>query len=525
MSNETAAEREYKRGFIDRAISVIETVGNKLPHPFWLFMIFNLIILVISIVASRSHVSATWTTPGVGGAQVTTVTAVSLLSYDAVRTVFANLVKTYAGFPPLGLILVMMLGIGIVEQTGLISALMRKSVMGAPAFLVTAILAVVGLNAHLASDAGILFTSVLGASVFRALGLNPWVGIVTGYASANAGYIANFFIAGTDALLAGITQSAAISMHVHGPTHPLINYYFGFVSVITLTLATVFVTEKITVRHLGGGVTARDEAEFAKHRLTPEENRGLRWALVALVVYVALILYFTIPQGSLFRSPNGSLLPNSPLMASIMTFLFLFFFIVGSAYGIGCGAIKKGADIPKLMAKGLEGSIAFMVVVLPAALFVQLFALSRLDVILSVRGAQWLESIHMNGVLLLVVFVLMVALLDLLIMSGSAKWLILAPIFVPMLAQVGMPPALVQAAYRVGDSCLNPISPVSYYIPVVLGLLEQYRPENQKGELGIGTVISLCLPYTIAYLVVLLIQLIVWYLLGLPLGPGVPIHM
>jgi aminobenzoyl-glutamate transport protein len=207
-----------------------------------------------------------------------------------------------------------------------------------------------------------------------------------------------------------------------------------------------------------------------------------------------------------------------------MMLIFLFFFLEGVAYGIGARVIKSFNDVPKLMADGLRGSVGFMVVVLPASIFVDMFNASRLGVVLSVNGALWLESLKMGTLTLLLVFVVVVILLDLLVVSGSAKWLILAPIFVPMLAQLGMPPALVQMAYRVGDSVINPISPISPYMPVILALMDQYRPEGQK-EAGIGTLLSLCLPYSVMYIITLILQLAIWYALKLPLGPGVPITM
>jgi aminobenzoyl-glutamate transport protein len=202
-----------------------------------------------------------------------------------------------------------------------------------------------------------------------------------------------------------------------------------------------------------------------------------------------------------------------------MPILFFLFFFVGSAYGIGAGTIKKGEDIPKLMAKGIGGSIGFIVVVLPASLFVELFRMSRFDVVLSVNGADWLKAMNLGGIPLLLMFIVLVTVLNFFMMSGSAKWLILAPIFVPMFAQVGFSPALTQIAYRVGDSPTNIVTPLSYYMPVIIGLLEQYKKDADT-EVGIGTVISMAMPYTIFYFIGFTLLLIAWYYLGLPLGPG-----
>ncbi len=520
-----AKKIDLRTGRFERFIKWIEIIGNKFPHPFWLFVTLAIIVILLSTWLAGT--SVTYLAAKAGEApKETTVAVVDLLNYDAMRDFLAGFVKTYVNFAPLGLILTMMLGIGLVEQTGMISALMRKTILGAPHSLVTAVIALVGINANLASDAGIIFTPVIAAAVFKALGRNPWVGIAAGYAAASGGFTANLFVAGTDALLAGITKSAIEGVPLippETPVHPLINWYFMIAATVLLTFLTVYVTEKYTVKMLGDSDGTHDEEELKKHAVTPAENRGLLCALLALVLYIGLVVWLTYPEGSLFRNPKtGALLPASPLLSSVMPLLFFLFFFVGTAYGYGAGVIKKTEDIPKLMAKGLTGSVGFMVVVLPASLFVELFRMSRFDVVLSVTGADWLKAMNLGGVPLLLMFIVLVTFLNLFMMSGSAKWLILAPIFVPMFAHVGFAPALTQVAYRVGDSCTNIITPLSYYLPVIIGLLEQYKKESDP-EVGIGTVISMAMPYTIFYIVGFTILLVVWYVLGLPLGPGTPV--
>ncbi|MDR2174609.1 MAG: AbgT family transporter [Synergistaceae bacterium] len=521
--SETSSVKQ--KGGFERFIRAIEIIGNKFPHPFWLFVLLSLIVIGLSHWLAQNGVSVTYLAAKAGEApKETTVKVVDLLNYDAMRTFLAGFVKTYVNFAPLGLVLTMMLGIGIVEQTGMISALMRKTILGAPNFLVTAVIAFVGINANLASDAGIIFTPVIAAAIYKALGRNPWVGIAVGYAAATGGFTANFFVAGTEALLSGITTSVVEgvpSIPPGTPTHVLINWYYMATATIVLTVLTVYVTEKYTIKFLGDSDGVLDEEELKKHAVTPAENRGLAAAFLTLVLYIALIVWLTYPQGSLFRNPKtGSLLPSSPLLSSVMPILFFLFFFVGSAYGIGAGTIKKGEDIPKLMAKGIAGSIGFIVVVLPASLFVDLFRMSRFDVVLSVNGADWLKTMNLGGIPLLLMFVVLVTILNFFMMSGSAKWLILAPIFVPMFAQVGFSPALTQVAYRVGDSPTNIITPLSYYMPVIIGLLEQYKKDSDT-EVGIGTVISMMIPYTIFYFIGFTLLLILWYVLNLPLGPGV----
>ena len=307
-----------KRSGFEKFIRGVEIVGNKFPHPFWLFVLLSLLVMGLSAWFAQKGTSVTYLVAKAGEApKETTVAVVNLLSYESMRTFLADFVKTYMNFAPLGLILTMMLGIGLVEQTGMISALMRKTILGAPRALVTAVIAIVGINANLASDAGIIFTPVIAAAVFRALGRNPWVGIAAGYAAASGGFTANLFVAGTDALLSGITKSAVEGVPgipANVPVHPLINWYFMIAATFILTFLTVYVTERYTVRMLGDDEGGRDEEALKAHAVTPAENRGLFCALLALVAYVTLIVWLTYPQGSLFRAPDGS--PGRPCSAA-----------------------------------------------------------------------------------------------------------------------------------------------------------------------------------------------------------------
>jgi len=269
-----------------------------------------------------------------------------------------------------------------------------------------------------------------------------------------------------------------------------------------------------------------DAEELKKHAVTSAENRGLLFAFLGFVLYFALIAFLTYPEGALFRATDGSIISatpgvRSPILDGIMPVLFFMFFFIGIFYGYGAGVIKSGEDIPKLMGKGIAGSVGFMVVVLPAALFIEIFRQSRFDAILSVRGADMLRALHLDNfpLLVLLLFIVLVMFLNMFMFSGSAKWIILAPIFVPMLAEIGISPALAQLAFRVGDSPTNIITPLSPYMPVVIGLLEQYKKEGAQ-KVGIGTVISMGLPYTIAYILGFVGLLIVWYLAGWAIGPG-----
>ena len=305
MSKESAP----RKSAMQRFVSGVEFVGNLLPHPFWLFGLLAILVLLFSYILSKSGTSVTYLAAKSGeNPTEVTVAVQNLLTFRTMRAFLADFLSNYVGYASLGLVLTLMLGIGLIEQTGMVSALMRKTLLGAPAYLVTGALAVVGINANLASDAGIIFTPFIGAVIFKALGRNPWVGIVAGYAAASSGFTANFLPVGTDALLSGITQSAAESMQVPGPIHPLINWYFMIASTLTLTVVTVFVTEKFIVPIVGDNAAA-DAEDLKKHVLTSEENRGLLWALQVFVLLIALLLVLTVPEGSFFRADIGDLVP------------------------------------------------------------------------------------------------------------------------------------------------------------------------------------------------------------------------
>lgn len=514
-------------GWFGRFIDWVEVVGNKLPHPFTLFVILCLITLVLSFLLSSAGVEVTYMKPPakVGEApEQVTVAIKNLLAFDPMRAFLKDFVKTFVNFAPLGLILTMMLGISLLDQTGFMSAAMRKTILGAPPALVTMVLAFVGVNSNLASDAGSVFTATIGGSIFAALGRNPMVGVVAGYAAAWGGFTANLLIAGTEALLSGITASVADSIGITAPVHPLMNWYFMIIATFTITLATTWVTEKFIVRRLGdtsGGLM--DKGMLKEHEVTLEEGRGLKGALVGLALFFAIMMALCLPQGAFFRNADGGFLPKSPFTDSIMPIIFFFFLFVGVGYGIGAGTIKNEKDIPRYMAKGIESIVGFLVVCLPASLFINLFNGSNITTVLAVKGAELLQAMHLGGIPLAIMFIILCAFINLFIVSGSAKWMILAPIFVPMFSVVSFSPALTQLAYRIGDTSTNIISPLSPYIPVILALLTKFNPD--KEEVGIGTYISLMIPYSMAFLAILTVQLVIWMLLKLPAGPGVGLYI
>ena len=514
---ESGAQKKGIYKFLDW----VEKVGNKLPSPFMLFVILMVFTMVLSMVLSWAGLSVTYYT-GVGGELTqTTVTVQNLLSREVLTDIISRFTSIYVGFAPLGLVLVMMMGIGLVEHTGLISALMRKTLLGAPPALVTIVLAFVGVNANLASDAGMIFAAAMGGALYKALGRNPKLGIVVGFAASSGGFTANILIAGTDGLLAGITQTVAEGSGIVFNVNPAMNWYFMLVATFVVTGVTAFIAEKVTAKSLAHEVIEVDETELKKHELTPEENRGLRAAGIALLVYVALLLVALVPEDGFLRGPDGGVL-QSPFMSGIVAIIFFFFVSTGIAYGIAAGAIKGEGDIARFMQKSVTGAAPFLVVALAASMFIQMFNASGLTAIIAVNGAEFIGGLGIGIIPLSISFILLTAFINLFTISGSAKWLILAPVFVPMFAMMGISPAFTQVAYRIGDSATNIISPLSPLLPVIIGIFDQYK-RKEDPPAGFGTVISYALPYSIAYMVTLTLLLIAFILLGLDVGPGAPI--
>ncbi len=515
---------EKKKGF-DRFIDGIEWVGNKLPHPFWLFVLLSGIVIVLSVILSTSGVEVTYMQAARSASEAPTEVVAhvtNLLSKESIQSVLTNFTTIYASFAPLGLVMIMMLGVGMLEQTGMLSALIRKTILGAPESLLIFVIAFVGVNANLASDAGIVIVPSVAGAIFHSMGLNPWIGIIAGYAAAEGGFTANVFIGGTDALLSGITESAALG--IDAPVHPMMNYFFMCASCLVIVAGTVLVTKFYITPKLGMKGHSQDTADLEKQKLTADEERGLRYCGIVSLVYFAALIIAIIPKNSVFRNDEGGLLPRSPLLSSVVAILFFFFFFLAIAYGKGSGSIKTLDDVPKYMQKGVAGALGFIVIALPASIFIQLFNMSNISTIVGVLGGQALEAMNFSGYPLLLCFVAVCTIVNIFVTSGSAKWLILAPIFVPMFARIGFSPAMTQVTYRIADTCTNIISPLDYYVPVAMGLLSMYNPDPDR-KVGIGTIIALCMPYSIVYMISLLIQLFIWFVFKLDIGPGTPMFL
>ncbi|MGI6604122.1 MAG: AbgT family transporter [bacterium] len=493
-----------------------EKAGNRLPHPFLLFVYITILILILAHALNGTS----FTVPG----QPEKLQVTTLLTADGLRYMLTNMVGNFVNFPPIGLVIPIVIAVGIGEEAGLFRAAIVKLVRSVPRSLITAVFFFAGVNGNLASDASAVIFPAVGAALFQGLGRNPLIGVVSGYAAYLGGLSANVLIVGTDATAAGITASAAQLLPVTAstPIHPAINWYFMAASAILLTVVGTYVTEKIVAPMLEEQPVILSEASQSQAlELGESENRGLKYAGIALVAYVVILLALSVPNGALLRDPEtNAILPRSPLIQSIVPLVVFLFMATGIAYGIGAGTIKSSYDVGRYMGKGISSIASFLVLAFFAAQFIDYFNKTNLSTFIPVQGAHALGSIGFTGIPLLIAVVFFVCLMNFAVGSAAAKWAMLAPVLVPMMGLLGYSPAFAQCAYRIGDAVTNPVSPLGSYLPILLGFLQMY-----KKDAGVGTAIAYELPYTISFIVMWTILLIVWYLLRLPIGPGAYIFL
>ncbi|KAF0151702.1 MAG: aminobenzoyl-glutamate transport protein [Elusimicrobia bacterium] len=491
---------------INRSLKVIEKAGNALPHPVSIFAILAGLVVVLSAIGAWADLSVVH--PGTGK----TITVVNLLSVSGLHRILTGTVSNFTNFAPLGTVLVAMIGIGIAEYSGLIGALMRLLVLSAPPRMLTAVIVFAGIVSNVASEIGYVLLVPLSAMIFLAAGRNPIAGLAAAFAGVSGGYSANLLLGTVDPLLAGLSTEAAKIIDPSYVVNPAANYYFMFVSTFVLTIIGTLVTEKIIVPRLGP-YTGDEKAEKLQG-LKPEEKRGLFYAFLTALALAGVILAGLVPADGFLRSPDGDFL-RGPFMSGIVTVIFFGAFALGLAYGAGAKTIRSDHDAMKGMSKAIETLGAYIVIVFVAAQFVAYFNWTNLGLVLAVKGAEFLKAMQLGPVALIVSLVLISAAINLVMGSASAKWALMAPVFVPMFMLLGYSPEMTQAAYRVGDSVTNIISPCMSYFAFIIALLQRYDK-----RFGMGSLIATMLPYTVFFLAAWLVLLIGWVLLGLPLGPG-----
>ena len=506
----------------------IEKVGNKLPDPFWLFVILSGVVAVSSWLASRAGLKATDPASG------EEVHVESLLTGENISRMVTDAVENFISFPPLGVILATMLGVAVAEQTGLLAAMVRSMVDKVSPKMLTFMLALAGVTGSVASDAIYVIIIPLGAMAFHAIGRSPVVGAMVAFAASSAGFNSSLILNITDLLLAGISTSAAQLVDDAYNVSPLANIFFVIPSAIVLSLVITAVTEFYVDKkaealvdddHIDEDELQLDETNQPDDAhltddddlsLTPLERKGLAWAGVTLVAtLVAFFALLLIPASPFARPEEGFM--ESPLIQAIAIPITLIFFATGLIYGLVVGTINESADIPKFMAKGLESLLPILVLFFAVSQFLAWFQWSNLGPWTAIKGSELLQSWDLPNVVLFAAFVLMVTTINLFITSGSAQWALMAPIVVPMMMYVGISPEVTQMLYRIGDSPSNIITPMSPYFALALTFLQKYYKKA-----GVGTLMSLSLPYAVSMLIGWFIFFMIWYFLGIPLGPGSP---
>ncbi len=505
--------KEQKRGFLD----FLERLGNKLPHPIYIFIAMALMVVVVSAFTAGTTVVH----PGTGEEQAVK----SLLAKDGIIWILSNVVKNFTKFPPFGMVLVIMIRLGLAEEAGLLRTLLRKVIVGAPKTLVTFIIIFSGIMGNIAGSATFVVIPPLGGLIFKALKRHPIAGIAAGFSGVAAGLSANLLITPTDILSAGISEKAAQIIDPSFLVHPAVNWFFMIVSTIILSVAGVLVTEKIIEPRLGkydpSNAGESDEADDEElMTITDNEKKGLRSAGIFTLIYFAIIAFTIVPKNGILRDPVAGTIVPSPFLSSMIPILLVWFMVAALAYGISAKTIRNSNDVIKYMTDSMKSFAGFILLCFFAAQFVEFFAYTNLGLLLAVKGAEFLQASGIVGIPLVVAFIIFVSMINFLIGSSSAKWALLAPIFIPMFMQVGLSPATTQAAYRIADSVTNSISPLEPFLPFIIICAQRFDKRS-----GMGTIISTMIPYALTYLVAWTILLVIWMLLNLPLGPGTMINM
>jgi aminobenzoyl-glutamate transport protein len=514
-----------KKSLFQRFLKTVERLGNVLPHPVTLFAILCVVVLVASQIADWIDLQVL--DPRPEGAKNRSddgyISAVGLLSAEGIRRIFTGLVKNYTNFAPLGTVLVTMLAVGVAEYSGMLTAFIRGLVLKAPDRLITFTVVLAGILSNTASELGYVVLIPLGGYIFMSKGRHPIAGMAAAFAGVSGGYSANLFIGTIDPLLSGITQEAAQLIAPDYTVHAAINWYFMMVSTILISVVGTYVTEKIVEPNLGeydSKYSQNIDAKNAMAPLTDHERKGLKYAALTILGLIIIAGITIVPEWGILRDPTTGSALKSPFMKGIVTWIFIFFIIPSIVYGKVVGKIKNDHDVIDGMTHAMKEMGLYMVLVFFAAQFIAFFKWSNLGTILAVGGASFMQSMEITGPGIFVVFILICGFVNLMLGSASAQWAVTAPIFIPMLMLIGYSPEVIQAAYRIGDSTTNIITPMMSYFGLILAFAE-----NFDKRIRIGTIISTMLPYSMMFLVGWTVLFYVWvFLLGMPVGPDAPTY-
>lgn len=505
-----------------RMLDGIEKAGNKVPHPVIIFLGLMVIVVVLSHVLHLAGISVTQQVinPATDSLESSVLTARSLLTSEGLRFIYTSVIPNFMNFTAVGLIIVAMIGVGVAEESGLIKALIRKLVAVSPGWAIAYILIFVGIISSIAADAGYLVLIPLAGSAFLSVGRHPVAGLAAGFAAVAGAFTVNMLIKPLDAVLTEFTNDA---IHLVNPNVSLdltANLWFSIASVIALTIVITLITQKIIEPRLGkyegcqsqGG--SENEGTQGDQASTGHEGRGLAFAAFGLVAVIVLLVVGCLGPNAPLRNPDtGALIGDSPLMNGLIAVIMVLFLVTGAAYGFGAGTIKKSTDIIKAIEKATSGlgSLIFLLFILSQ--FIAYFNYSNIGTILAISMADGLKTASIPPLLLLLAFIVVVALIDILITGAIAKWALFAPIFVPLLLQLGVAPESVLSAYRIADSPMNVVTPLNPYFALVVVFMQKYHKEA-----GVGTLVALMIPYVIGLFSVWTLLFVLWFLLGLPWG-------
>ncbi len=496
----------------------MERIGNAVPHPAIIFFILIGIVIAFSVIFGLLGTTVTYEAydPLIGDAVEQTTSVRSLLAPDGIRFMLTSPVANFLSFTGVGVILVAMIGVGLAEESGLIATLVRKLVAVAPRSIFTFMIVFVGVMSSIAADAGYLVLVPLAAAAFHSLGRHPLAGLAAGFSGVAAVFLVNVFVTPTDALLVEVTNDAIRAVNPNAEINVVGNLFFMIASSIVMAIICTLLTEKYVEPRLGpytGGLPVEET-----HGLSGSEQQGLKYAGRAALGFVAVIALLTappIPFGILRNQETGGIMAGSPFMSGLIVLISLLFLVVGYAYGRGAGTIANVTAAIGLVVKTWSNLAGMIFLLFVIANFIAFFNYTNLATVLAVNLADFLKTLPLGAPSYIVLFVLVVAIIDIILTGALAKWAILAPVFIPLFMRLGGDPDLVMAAYRVGDSPMNVITPLNVYLAVMVGFAQKYQKDA-----GIGTIVALMLPYTAVLLVLWTLMLVAWYVFGLPLGPA-----
>jgi len=505
-----------KKKFLMRFLNALERGGNALPHPATLFALFAVLALVLSAVGHWLD----WHAVHPGTQEM--IKPVNLLSQDGIHRIMTQMVTNFTEFAPLGIVLVAMLGIGIAESSGLISTLIKKLVLSSPKRLLTFIIVISGVLSNVASSVGYVLLVPLAGIIFMAAKRHPIAGMAAAFAGVSGGFSANLILGTIDPLLAGLSQEAARIVDPSYVVNPTANYYFMIASTFLIAIGGTWVTERVLEPRLGTYTPPanfkEDDSSLDMKRLSKLEKKGLRYSGVIFALIVGLLLWGMIPAEGFLRGTDGDLL-TSPVLKGVVSVIFFLFGLMGLVFGIITKKFKSDADVMKGMGESMKSLGMYIVLVFFAAQFVAFFKWSNLGLIIAIKGANALMAADLGLIPLMIMFVVLAGTINLMMGSASAKWAIMAPIFIPMFMFMGYSPELSQVVYRIGDSVTNIISPMMSFFALIIAFMQKY-----DAKAGIGTVIATMMPYTLVFFLMWVVLLVIWIVFGLPLGPDAALH-